>query len=142
MSDKRIMEKIRGLAGTHNTLVVQPPGTDGPKNWRIRIGDTGKWSPTADVIGPALDDAMIEAFAALERYAEAPPLTLEMVETALSLVSDTDASIELIASWAPEERERAYDWAMAVHYRASDNDDVEVPPRPDFVPFTKERDHG
>ena len=39
---------------------------------------------------------------------------------------------EAIASWSDEECEQAEDWAIACHYRASDND-VEVPPVPSWV---------
>lgn len=37
-------------------------------------------------------------------------------------------------AWTQEQRDVAYDWAMRVHLKASDNEDVVVPPRPDFLP--------
>jgi hypothetical protein len=53
-----------------------------------------------------------------------------------------------VATWSQAERDRAYDWAIRCHLSASDNDDVLVPPCPDFLraplpeyggaPFTKE----
>ena len=53
---------------------------------------------------------------------------------ALLLVSDTDADVTVISKWTNPERKLAYDWAMAVHFYASDNDDVVIPPRPNFIP--------
>lgn len=51
----------------------------------------------------------------------------------LQLVSDTDHITEdQVRSWSADQRADAFEWAMAVHYRASDND-VEVPPRPSFT---------
>jgi hypothetical protein len=52
----------------------------------------------------------------------------------LSLVSDTKASMELIATWTDKQCQEAEEWALAVHLNASDNDDVVVPPRPVFIP--------
>lgn len=52
---------------------------------------------------------------------------------ALLLVGDTDPNLSQISQWSQDQRDRAYDWAMRVHLQASDNDDVFVPPRPDFV---------
>lgn len=54
---------------------------------------------------------------------------------ALMAVSDSDAPEELCASWTQEQRDIAYDWAMRCALRASDNDDVVVPERPDFIPY-------
>lgn len=60
--------------------------------------------------------------------------TVEETMTALCLVGDTehitDADVE---DWTPQQRTDAFAWAMALHVRASDNDDVEVPPRPAFT---------
>lgn len=55
-------------------------------------------------------------------------------ETALMLVSGhNEPDLDTIEGWSSEQRQLAYDWAMAVHYQASDNDDVVVPPMPEFL---------
>jgi hypothetical protein len=53
---------------------------------------------------------------------------------ALLLVGDVDTQAIDPDSWTQAERNRAYDWAVRVHLKASDNDDVLVPPRPHYVP--------
>lgn len=58
----------------------------------------------------------------------------EICYDALLLVGDTDPSLSKIAIWSQEQRDLAYDWAMRTHLRASDNDDVFVPQRPDYIP--------
>lgn len=40
---------------------------------------------------------------------------------------------EKIRGWSQEEREAACRWAGAVHARASDNDEVQIPPKPACV---------
>jgi hypothetical protein len=40
---------------------------------------------------------------------------------------------EQVEGWTEEQRQQAARWAVAVHLSASDNDDVEVPPRPAFL---------
>lgn len=52
----------------------------------------------------------------------------------LMLVGDTDVTEAQCAAWTQEQRDVAYDWAIRVHLHASDNDDVLVPARPEFVP--------
>jgi hypothetical protein len=52
----------------------------------------------------------------------------------LCLVGDTEhLTDEVIAAWTEEERTAAVEWALAVHFHASDNDGVEVPERPAFT---------
>lgn len=66
-----------------------------------------------------------------------PPIGFPSIQEtviALLLVSDTNADEAVISKWTDEQRTLAYDWAMACHFHASDNDDVVVPPRPDFIP--------
>lgn len=65
---------------------------------------------------------------------EVPPATVEQTETALLLVGDVDTDNIDVEAWTDEQRSLAYDWAMAVHFYASDNEDIVVPPRPDFIP--------
>lgn len=57
----------------------------------------------------------------------------ETVMSALLLVGDTEATAEEIAGWTDEQAQAAQEWALALHFYASDNDDVVVPPRPDFI---------
>lgn len=40
----------------------------------------------------------------------------------------------VIEDWTPDQQELAWEWAGAVHARAADNPDVQVPPRPKFLP--------
>ena len=51
----------------------------------------------------------------------------------LLLVGGYDVPRAAILSWSDEECEQAEEWATAVHFRASDNDDVVVPPVPSWV---------
>lgn len=54
----------------------------------------------------------------------------------LLLLVSHDAPIEQIATWTDDQVKSVEEWASAVHLNASDNDDVEVPSRPDFLaPF-------
>lgn len=39
----------------------------------------------------------------------------------------------IVETWTDEQCQQAEEWAGAVHLRASDNDDVEVPPMPAFL---------
>ncbi len=59
-------------------------------------------------------------------------LTDQVLADLLSLVSVT-VSPDQVATWTPEQREQAAEWASLVHLSASDNDDVKVPPRPAFL---------
>jgi hypothetical protein len=43
-------------------------------------------------------------------------------------------NITTIDSWTDEQKDQAIKWAGAVHLHASDNDDVDVPKKPDFLP--------
>jgi len=52
----------------------------------------------------------------------------------LLLVGDVDVRWETVSTWSQDQMDRAYDWALRVHLHASDNPDVFVPDRPDFVP--------
>jgi hypothetical protein len=38
-----------------------------------------------------------------------------------------------IKNWSQEQRDEAYDWAMRIHFKASDNSYVRVPSRPEFL---------
>lgn len=57
----------------------------------------------------------------------------EITSTCLLLVGGYDVPRDAISTWSDEECMQAEEWARAVHYCASDNDDVEVPPVPSWV---------
>jgi hypothetical protein len=72
----------------------------------------------------------------------APPA--DEVITALCLVSGTDhITDDQVREWTVDQCADAFAWAMAVHFFASDNPDVVVPPRPSFtMPTLQEVPHG
>lgn len=50
-------------------------------------------------------------------------------------VQKADADLTaVITTWSDEQVEAASTWAGMLHLKASDNNDVVVPPRPDFIP--------
>lgn len=51
----------------------------------------------------------------------------------LLLLVDVGPPLADIEAWTDEQRDQAMRWASATHLSASDNDDVEVPPRPEFL---------
>jgi hypothetical protein len=57
----------------------------------------------------------------------------ELTQSLLGLAG-VEADLELIESWTDAQVRQAEEWAGATHLRASDNDDVEVPARPAFLP--------
>lgn len=69
---------------------------------------------------------------------EVPPATADeppgaaVVVDLLSLVGVT-VSEQQAEGWTDDQRQLAARWAWDVHLSASDNDDVEVPPRPAFL---------
>lgn len=73
------------------------------------------------------------------RFADDEPAEVRWVRdeettyATLMLVSGHDVPREALSAWTDEECRQAEDWAFSVHLHASDNDDVEVPPRPACV---------
>lgn len=67
---------------------------------------------------------------------EAEVLTPAVIVDILCLVLEEHEmpTLEEVKGWTWEQQEEARRWAGATHLRASDNDDVEVPPRPVFLP--------
>jgi hypothetical protein len=65
-----------------------------------------------------------------------PEATLDLIliagteERVAGEVIETTGWLNVVKSWTPEQRRAVEDYCGAVHLRASDNDDVEVPPRP------------
>jgi hypothetical protein len=67
------------------------------------------------------------------------------VQCALLLVDGPEVPIETIKAWSDAECRQAQEWALATHVRASDNDDVVVPPLPACVAalsVAREATHG
>ncbi|EJN11803.1 hypothetical protein PMI42_04817 [Bradyrhizobium sp. YR681] len=81
--------------------------------------EAGADAMTADLLKPNGNDGVVNA---------------EICFGSLLLVGDVDVSPEMVATWAQDQMDLAYDWAMRVHLHASDNNDVFVPERPDFIP--------
>lgn len=52
---------------------------------------------------------------------------------ALLLVGGHMVTADVVATWSDEQCREAEEWAIALHYLASDNDDVVVPPMPVHV---------
>lgn len=63
---------------------------------------------------------------------EQQPVGTDVLRDLLLLVGVT-VTAEQAGQWSLEQREQAADWAAAVHLSASDNDDVVVPSRPEFL---------
>lgn len=64
-----------------------------------------------------------------EYQQEISELTRDML-----LLVDVHVGLCEIDSWSKQQRDQAEEWAVAVHAKASDNHDVEVPPKPAFLP--------
>lgn len=60
----------------------------------------------------------------------------ERTQNMLHLVMEPDAvpTLAQIGQWSDEQCRQVDEWAVAVHLYASDNEDVVIPPRPDFLP--------
>ncbi|WP_158669936.1 hypothetical protein [Bradyrhizobium guangdongense] len=93
-----------------------------------RFNNDGKWRGgrddgadprTRELFRPAGNDGVVSA---------------EICFNSLLLVGDVNAAYEVVSTWTQDQLNRAYDWAVRVHLRASDNDDVFVPDTPDFIP--------
>jgi hypothetical protein len=52
----------------------------------------------------------------------------------LLLLVSVEVAAEIIRGWSDLQREIAGDWALRSHLRASDNNTVRVPEKPDFIP--------
>jgi hypothetical protein len=73
------------------------------------------------------DDGVMVALPAWTR----PPAPT--VRDVLELVSITVKLIDVI-TWTDDQVKAALLWAYSVHLYASDNDEIKVPPKPDFLP--------
>jgi hypothetical protein len=74
-------------------------------------------------------------YSRISGHLESDPVGPERVQGILCLVLDEYELPELsvIAGWSPETRQACADWAGACHLRASDNDDVEIPEKPEVL---------
>lgn len=88
-------------------------------------------------IAMLIDDQLfseIHATGDPEPISFADDLDPEVIADMLSLVQDEVRdgipTLEAISGWSPHERSAVAHWAMAVHLKASDNDDVEIPAMP------------
>lgn len=79
-----------------------------------------------------IEEEMAHQPASYDRQETPGSIDDETLKDLLSLVG-VDCPLETIACWTVEQKDQAAEWAASVHLQASDNDDVEVPPRPNFL---------
>lgn len=113
LEDRALVEEALQCAAEMRAWRFNNEGT-----WRVRR-DEGVDPTTTDLLKPAGNHGLVDA---------------EICFNSLLLVGDVGVAEELVAAWTQDQMDRAYDWAMRVHLHASDNDDVYVPPRPEFIP--------
>jgi hypothetical protein len=93
-----------------------------------RFNNEGKWrTPQDDGVDPTTRELFKPA-------GNEGVVNADICFNSLLVVGDVDVTEEQVATWTQDQMDRAYDWAMRVHLRASDNDDVFVPERPDLIP--------
>lgn len=64
------------------------------------------------------------------------PTTDEQLQDIIGLVLKTPVPLDVIQTWTDPERTAVLDWCGAMHFAASDNTDVDIPPVPDVLkPF-------
>ena len=57
----------------------------------------------------------------------------------LLLLVDVAVTPQMVVDWSPEQRMLAAHWAATVYLIASDNDDIQAPEKPSFIPGPPER---
>ena len=83
-----------------------------------------------------LTDAEVEDYALTALVNSVRPLVWQRDNEAVLcalLLTSVAITPEAIAAWSDEQARLAQEWAIALHYHASDNDNVVVPPRPSFL---------
>jgi hypothetical protein len=120
------------LAEGGGRRVVSRHGLDTPaEELFASIGDDSRLVPPHDYQKEELNDWCEVCFE--DRGSVLHPISDEHLVAVLSL-ADVEVSEEVVRGWTPKQRGEAVEWAGAVHLKASDNDDVEVPTRPEFLP--------
>ncbi len=69
------------------------------------------------------------------------PISIDALQTALLLVS-VDVSRMVLCRWTVRQRALAEDWAIRLHFNASDNHYVRVPQKPPFVTRAQKQHPG
>lgn len=97
--------------------------------------DTGQWCLTSGINHPAHAVlAWADVFGPFDDQDDEPwERDDDMTFAMLQLVGGHDVPFEALAGWSDEQCRLAEEWAGSLHVRASDNDDVEVPPMPAWV---------
>lgn len=121
----------------HVTLLTHLEDQDDPNRIRVELPDRSDatWIdvPGARSLAAELLSAAARADGVPATYEpDGPDLKPETLADLLLLVG-VEVHPDWLAALTPEQREQAADWAAKTHLQASDND-VEVPPRPDFLP--------
>lgn len=75
-------------------------------------------------------DHTYTAFPVFDHAEPLVPSVEQTIDTLLLLGSTEHITDEMVATWSDGQRLDAVEWAIALHYKASDNDDVVVPKRP------------
>lgn len=91
--------------------------------------DKGHVRALVDVLRELADEIRDAHADLLAEDAEAIPAHVLRDLLLVVCVTVSEAAVE---GWTPEQRKQAEEWASATHLAASDND-VTVPPRPDFL---------
>lgn len=86
----------------------------------------------SDVITP--DEITIHPLASqFFTDADAELASPDVLQATLALVIEKEIAVADIETWSDEQRRQAQDWAVAAHAHANDHDDVDVPPKPEFL---------
>lgn len=138
------MRKLTDLIAWDRTSLVdlfkEAENSTGNKFDLVEFGmNNGRTIAVAVISGPHTE-AITEAMRRLNKQdeQEEKPWKRDEYKTycTLLLVGGHNVSQEAVASWSDEECKLAEEWAGAIHLKASDNDDVEVPKIPSCViPF-------
>lgn len=114
-----------------------------PRRWKdLGPGEQKSWIAAVETVREELFKGVVKCFRgsvdASDKQPAEQPIAMWMRDDEstfiiLSLVSDTDVSKAQIAGWTDAQCRQAEEWAFAIHFSASDNDDVVVPERPDFL---------
>jgi ribosome modulation factor len=120
--------RFAALTLLDETLTTDPPARRRKKLEKerneLRAVYDGTYAEAASAFG-------VEAAEQMRARIEYPA---EILINMLALI-EVQVDAATVESWTLEQRVQAQEFAAAVHLSASDNDDVVVPPRPDFLPL-------